>query len=592
MGIRYDASARRWVVENENTNYKTDYPVDFLFNRPTDYVTNLKTDNAVPDFLPVNLPINLSTTLKTDNKTDYPTNLTRRETYTERVCSGFWPFRKCRNIDREHWVDDTEKNAENARLNETNTNLNRTNAEDNVKNVEINRANYETNLNNANENLRIQEVRETNTRLNNENANTNATNTILNSKNTQLNNEAIALNAKNQSLNQENTQLNRENTAANNLYSKTVALASTTKGGDYILQRDQINYDGLVAAGMNPAAAQQIVDNIKPQFKLFYQKEKLVPWDTSLGAAPPYGTFDPKYYKDQNLTVNTAWNQAVAQDDIDITERYGENNFYWQHYTSTGKAQGLRGNKEEDLIAAQKYIEQTPTDKDIQDIRDFQLGVDTDTITQRLLNVPEVSNEWTKARQGDSYWKKLAKEKYLDVTKPEEFAVLFRLSERPEDKQIILSYNINAGSGITELEDAINTAINTKKTVEVKKFAAINQTILKDAITEMKKQKGRQEMMSFFRGFSGFTEVMDVNKDLTNAILGDTGVGGVLSFTSGGKGEEDLLNALQNVTGMRNNITYNWQQWFDKSIKEKYGIDYSMFEPLEEKKDIINYLNK
>jgi hypothetical protein len=42
---------------------------------------------------------------------------------------------------------------------------------------------------------------------------------------------------------------------------------------------------------------------------------------------------------------------------------------------------------------------------------------------------PEVSNEWTKARQGDAYWKQLAKQKYLDVNKPEEFAVLFRLSD-------------------------------------------------------------------------------------------------------------------------------------------------------------------
>jgi hypothetical protein len=104
----------------------------------------------------------------------------------------------------------------------------------------------------------------------------------------------------------------------------------------------------------------------------------------------------------------------------------------------------------------------------------------------------------------------------------------------------------------------------------------------------MKKQKGRQEMMDLFRGFEGFTEVMDINKEISNSILGDSGVGGILSITSGKKGEESLLNSLQNVTGMRNSIVYNWQQWFDKSIKEKYGIDYSLFEPLEEKRDIVD----
>lgn len=589
-GATYDRKNRSWSVKKEATDYKTDYRTNYTTDRKTDFPTNAKADYAIPNFLPTNLPFDLPTTLKTDYRTDYPTDTRKKERYTEFVCK-VKIFGACLygdNVTKERWVDDTDTNNANRALNQQNAALNQSNAQANIDNAKKNTDNYNQNLINANINNNIQTIREKYTTLNTSNANTNAQHTTINTQNQKLNYQAQQTNQKNQELNEDNTLLNNKNTAANKLYDKTVALASTTKGGDYVAQRDQITYNDLINAGFSPSEAQQFTDNLKTQFKLFYQTEKLTPWDSSLGAAPPYGTFDPAYYKAQNPTVNAAWNQAVANDDIDITERYGENNYYWQHYTTTGKAQGLRGNKEEDLVAAQKYQEKALTDQEIQSIRDLQLGVDTDTITQRLLNVPEVSNEWTKARQGDPYWKALAKQKYLDVNKPEEFAVLFRLSDRPEDKQIILSYNINAGSGITELEDAINTAINTKKTVDVKKFAAINQTVLKDAIAEMKKQKGRQEMMSFFRGFSGFTEVMDINKDLTNSILGDTGVGGVLAFTSGGKGEEDLLNALQNVTGMRNSIVYNWQQWFDQSIKDKYGIDYSLFEPLEEKKDIIN----
>jgi hypothetical protein len=157
--------------------------------------------------------------------------------------------------------------------------------------------------------------------------------------------------------------------------------------GDYVTQRDQITFNDLINAGLPTKDARDVVDGIKAQYKLFYQTEKLKPWDSSLGATPPYGTFDPLYYKGQNPTVNAAWNQAVANDDIDITERYGENNYYWQHYTKIGKNQGLRGNKEEDLAAAKKYVEKALTDQEIQSIRDLQLGVDTDTITQRLLNV-------------------------------------------------------------------------------------------------------------------------------------------------------------------------------------------------------------
>jgi len=600
-GVFYDATDQGWYIAQEKTDYKTNYKTDYLTTRPTNYPTNLKTDYPIPDFLPTNLPVDLPTTLKTDYPTNLPTNLKtdyfdglpeRKAVYSGRGFVSYVNIQaniNANNQARQQNAANRATNEANARQNATNAQLNASNAQANINNAQQNTINYETNLKNSAENERIQAVRETNMRLNRDNANTNATNTSINNQNQQLNTQAAELNNKNRTFNEENAALNRQNTAVNQLYNKTVSVASTTKGGDYVAQRDQITYDSLVQAGMSPADAKQVVDNIKSEFKLFYQTEKLVPWDAEkLGAQPPYGTFDPAYYKEQNPTVTEAWNKAVAIDDIDITERYGENNYYWQHYTNVGKAQGLRGNKAEDTKQANAYTEKALTDKEIQDIRDLQLGVDSDTITQRLLNIPEVSNEWTKARQGDTYWKQLAKEKYLDVTKPEEFAVLFRLSERPEDKQIALSYNVNAGSGITELEDAINTAINTKKTVDVKKFAALNQTVLKDAIAEMKKQKGREQMLSFFRSFSGFTEVVDINKQLSNDILGDSGVGAMLSFTSGNKAEESLLNSLQGLTGMQNNVVYNWQQWFDKSIKEKYGIDYSMFEPLEEKRDVIN----
>jgi len=39
----------------------------------------------------------------------------------------------------------------------------------------------------------------------------------------------------------------------------------------------------------------------------------------------------------------------------------------------------------------------------------------------------------------------------------------------------------------------------------------------------------------------------------------------------GGKAEDSLEKALQGVTGVNNNVTYNWQQWFDESLKKKYG---------------------
>ena len=34
---------------------------------------------------------------------------------------------------------------------------------------------------------------------------------------------------------------------------------------------------------------------------------------------------------------------------------------------------------------------------------------------------------------------------------------------------------------------------------------------------------------------------------------------------------ESLEKSLQKITGVNNNVTYNWQQWFDDKLKEKYN---------------------
>ena len=70
-------------------------------------------------------------------------------------------------------------------------------------------------------------------------------------------------------------------------------------------------------------------------------------------------------------------------------------------------------------------------------------------------------------------------------------------------------------------------------------------------------------MLDLYKGFSGFSEITGINQTLTESILGDTGVGGILSFT-GGEAEEDLEKALEmspvsatklNTTGNSGSIT-------------------------------------
>jgi hypothetical protein len=389
-----------------------------------------------------------------------------------------------------------------------------------------------------------------------------------------------AINKAYEDLNTANTATNKSNEVKNTAYDKTVALASNTKGGDYVSQRDTIrNIQGL---------DDQTKKTLEDYYKAFYSTEKLQQWDSKLGAKPPYGEFDSSYYKTQSPAAAQQWASAVANDDIDITQRYGEGGFYLQHYTTQGKPAGLRGNKAETTAAANEYLETPPTDADLQAARTIQLGVDTDTQTDRLLNIPAVASEWEKAKGGDSYWKEQAQEKFLDINKPDEFAALFRLSDRPEDQIIRLNYNANAGYGITELEDALGEAVGEKALVDVKRFGALTQDVLKQTIDEMKKAKAREQEMSMFKGFGAFSEISDINKELSNSILGDSGVGGVLSFMGGGKAQESLEKSLTKVTGVNtNNTIYNWQKWFDETLKTKYDENLELGYTTEEAKEQV-----
>jgi hypothetical protein len=389
-----------------------------------------------------------------------------------------------------------------------------------------------------------------------------------------------AVNKAYEDLNTANTATNKSNEVKNAAYDNTVTLAKNTQGGDYVSKRDTIrNIQGL---------DDQTKNTLENYYKAFYSTEKLQQWDSRLGAKPPYGEFDSSYYKTQSPAAAQQWASAVANDDIDITQYYGEGNFYLQHYTTQGKPAGVRGNKAEATAAANQYVEKMPTDADLQAARTIQLGVDTDTQTDRLLNIPDVASEWEKAKGGDAYWKEQAKEKFLDINKPDEFAALFRLSDRPEDQIIRLNYNANAGYGITELEDALGEAVGEKALVDVKRFGALTQDVLKQTIDEMKKAKAREQEMSMFKGFGAFSEISDINKELSNSILGDSGVGGVLSFMGGDKAQESLEKSLTGVTGVNtNNTVYNWQKWFDETLKTKYDENLELGYTTDEAKEQV-----
>ena len=404
------------------------------------------------------------------------------------------------------------------------------------------------------------------------------------------------MNEGNDKANKENTALNEKNKKRNKAYADAVITANTTQSGEYAVKRNELR-------------ASDVDDDTKSmleqQFKAFYRDKKLQVWDSRLGTKPDFGDFDPSYYGTTYQNVKNKYKEYEDDDDIDVTEGYGKENYYWWHYTNQGKAEGKRGNKAEILARARDYLEESPefaeggwenqTDTELAFIRDKQLGIG-DNQTERFLNVPEIADLWEEAKRASqegrsNHFINLGKQYFLDVNKADEFAALFRLSNRPEDKQISFDYSLESGNatGITELEDAITGTIGAQGITDTKKFAALNQNILKDSINELKKAKVKEQELEMLQGFGTFGEIFDINKTLTDSLLNDTGIGGYLPFTGkkGGFDAESLEEQLKGVTGVNNEVVYNWQNWFDTAIKEKYQQDLDLGFSIEEAEDNV-----
>ena len=180
--------------------------------------------------------------------------------------------------------------------------------------------------------------------------------------------------------NKDNTALNLKNTKRNDGYQTTVNTATGTRGGDYTTQRQTVRN---IQLDSSDTALKQRLEDL---YKNYYLEDHIEEWNRDLGRTPLYGEFDPTYYArdtEPGRTANVNWTEAVADDDIDITARYGnEQTYYLQHYTNVAPS-GTRGNKAEVTEQANQYIEETPTYQDISEVRRHQLGSNLDTQTER-----------------------------------------------------------------------------------------------------------------------------------------------------------------------------------------------------------------
>jgi hypothetical protein len=344
---------------------------------------------------------------------------------------------------------------------------------------------------------------------------------------TVANEENIALNRAHREINEKNRVLNEANAKKNAIYDKVLLQATNTRGGDYLAQKAAFQNLSREAkdAGFNDTQINELFN----AYNEFYKAEKIgAGWNVDLGSKPPAGDFDPNYYLAQNPQVKAKWDEAVRQGDLDILAQYKDpKTFALSDYTFVGKPAGKRGNKEQELTEAKQYLEKKPTDSDIQGIKDKQLGITYEALKE--------------VRPG------------------------------------------------TELEEIASEEIGADIVKKTKQFGALTQDVLKDTIEEMQKAKAQEQLLSMMGGLPGFQEILNINQTLSDSILGDSGVGGILAFSGGGsKAEESLEKSLQKMTGVNTSTIYNWQQWFDNSLKKQYENDLELGLTKKEAEEKIN----
>ncbi|MGA1772114.1 MAG: hypothetical protein ACO39T_07580 [Flavobacteriaceae bacterium] len=103
-------------------------------------------------------------------------------------------------------------------------------------------------------------------------------------------------------------------------------------------------------------------------------------------------------------------------------------------------------------------------------------------------------------------------------------------------------------------------------------FGALTADVLKQTLDEYSANLKKDQMGALFRGM-GLPDTNLIKQDIKNAILGDLGSGG---FTAFGKG---LSSSLDKSLGLGSSVKYNWQEWFDRTLAERYRTMQEIKDP-------------
>ena len=433
-------------------------------------------------------------------------------------------------------------------------------------------------------------------------------------------------------------------TNALNQFEREVAeLGNNSKGGTYVSDATTIKskVTDLVNAGFTKEEAQQKINNIVGDakspgtYRNFYTR-KVSPWSKAVSVSyqdPEKDIkFEPDYYLSTDYGKQAAeeWNNAVANDNLDILARYvtKENYASFDYAGGAGSRNGkllaqqagvrdpgFKPRKEE--LTYQEYKDsQEDTDFARQKIRDDVLGLTPEgklkSLTDELSGVVEKDKAagelWNAAKQQAAY-----AEQFPNEPKGEWVQLAEALGSKPKDLENASSFGLIMAKGYSlKPEEAEGLSSGTKKVLDnikrvtplgklrlvpsqvdvalqnvageaertaLTKFETLQKEFLEETRKQLKQAKKQEQELALYQNTSLGKEVLGFQDELNNSILGDTGIGGLYAMS--GKDPKDLQKTMgvnlnmESVFGTKNGMLYNWQDWFNKEIEKKYssGLD-------------------
>jgi len=597
-----------WQTYNLPANFRVDFtPAEFAGEFPANFPTNFKVNFTPGEFasdFPANFPTNLKTnftpgefadkfpadrvqtkdvflTISSDGKTatlsDSPGPGSQKITINGNALSasnaiGSSNFNKLSAASQTS-LEFTFKNLQ-VNANKNFDDINKRNAEASKLNNE-NKKKNDANAALNNEALKQRENKAN--QLNTENQKKNEENQFKNDEAKRLQQEKV------DELNAEGRELNEKNNAINKWSQNTVNRLSIAQDGTYKNNANAIESEELRGI-LSPEEYSTYINTASDSFDGFYTAKVITKWDPKTqGAQPPVGGFDPTYYRTQTQggpIADEQWNEALTavsingrdKPDLDIVGKYGNtDNYAFFYYTTQGKAAGDRGNAAQRAGIAEDYSEAL-TDADFQLYRDKVLGLsDRFDDLQDWIDAqdPTILAEWVNSLPADQ------KRAFNDGTLP--VPTLDSVPDRLRGK-IVLE------KGKTILEGELGAVINAKDKQQQQTFGSLTSDSLKQAAAELQRVQASQTQFDFLSGLEGFNEVFSINESISNSILGDSGIGGVLGFVANTeRTSKGLEKSLGNVTGIpsRSNAVYNWQKWFDDQLLTRYGEGATFQDPTD-----------